>query len=178
MSPIELQSIGLIYIFYMFITNTAFRYPIPRNLISPDEQYWLSVGLVMERPWFLVMIHQIRSFTGKDDPESLNTVMVANVADIESLAQQDVNLMPRFDSAQIVTPGKLNGTGDWKMEPLTAVWVASDPSNPGISVEICETLSGKKYVTSVCSTPIEQLSNHKLRFQFPKSKEEKTNRNN
>ena len=154
----------------MFITNSAFRYPIPRNLISKDEQYWLSIGLVMERPWFVVMIHQIRSFTEKDSNVSLSTVMVSNVCDIESLAQQDVKLMPRFESAQIVTPGKLNGTGAWKMDQLKAVWVADDPLNPGVSVEICETLSGEKYVIPVCSRPIEQLINQKLRYQFPTSK--------
>jgi hypothetical protein len=154
----------------MFITHIGFKYPIPAHFISKHEQYWLSVGLVQETAWFLVRIHQMESIGGNEKFESLKTVMVANVCDIERLAQQNVNLMPRFESAQIVTPGRLNGTGTWKMDPLKAVWTGDDPANPDHEVEICETLSGEMYMVSVCSSPVGKLLNKKLRYQFSQAK--------
>ena len=151
----------------MFITHIGFKYPIPAHFISKHEQYWLSVGLVQETAWFLVRIHQMESIGGNEKFESLKTVMVANVCDIERLAQQNVNLMPRFESAQIVTPGRMNGTGTWKMDQLKAVWTADDPANPDQTAEICETMAGAKYVVSICSSSIEKLIIQKLRCQFP-----------
>jgi hypothetical protein len=154
----------------MFITHIGFKYPIPAHFISKHEQYWLSVGLVQETAWFLVRIHQMESLGDNEKFESLKTVMVANVCDIERLAKQDVKQMPRFESAQIVTPDKLNGTGTWKMDALKALWTANDPLNPDHDVEICETLSGEMYVVSVCSSPVDKLLNKKLRHQFPQAK--------
>lgn len=53
MKSIELQSIGFIsFLLLMFITHLAFNPPIPENLISEQEQCWLSVGLVMGSAWF------------------------------------------------------------------------------------------------------------------------------
>ncbi len=151
----------------MFITHSSFKYPIPECFISKHEHYWLSVGLVRENVWFVVRIYQMELLSDGKNSESLKTVMVTNVADIERLAQQNVNLMPRFESAQIVTPGRMNGTGTWKMDQLKAVWTADDPANPDQRAEICETMSGAKYVVSICSTPIEKLIIQKLRCQFP-----------
>lgn len=171
MSPKELQSIGFIFTsIIMFITHSASKYSFPGNLISEHEQYWHTVGFMIEASWFLVRIRHHESFPDNSKLQTLNTMLVANIADVENLAKQDENLTLKFESAQIVTPGYLNSTGAWKIDPLKAIWTADDPSNPGIKVDICETTSGDRYVVSICSSPIDKLFNQKLRYQFPTTK--------
>ena len=171
MSPKGLQSIGFIFTpIIMFITHASSRYSFPGNLISEDEQYWHTVGFMIEASWFLVRIRQKESFPDNSQHQTLTTMLVANISGVESLAKQDENLTLKFESAQIITPGYLNGTGAWKIDPLKAVWTAEDPSNPGIKMDICETTSGDKYAVSIGSSPIEKLFNQKLRYQFPTAK--------
>jgi hypothetical protein len=166
MNPLGLQSKGLILII-MFITNTALRSQIPNPFSSPEEQYWLAVELALHNSFFLVTIREMESIRGVNVPLRLNTMLVANVIDIERLAQQNADSLLQFVSAMIMTPARINGTGTWKMEPLTAVWVADEPEVTGAKVEICETNSGAKYITSISNASLDKLINQHLRYRFP-----------
>lgn len=65
----------------------------------------------------------------------------------------------------VVTPGHLNGTRSWKMEPLKAVWMAEEASVPDEHVaEIYETEEGVKYHRYGMAS--EKLSRPVLRFRW------------
>jgi len=70
-----------------------------------------------------------------------------------------------IDAILVVTLSHLNSTRSWKMEPLKAVWMAEEPSTPGVPVaEIYETAEGVKYHRYGMGS--EKLSNPVLRFRW------------
>lgn len=150
----------------MFITNTAFKSTLSGLLSGPGEAHWRAVELALNKPWYLVTMREIDAMHEDEEFVILRTVLASNVADVEHLAQKKSDGLPRFDSVQIITPDRINGTGTWKMEPLSAVWVAEEPAAPGSVVEICETQTGLKYVTSFCAASLNELENHTLRYRF------------
>ena len=151
----------------MFITNASFRSEISDTLCEPDDQYWLAVELLMHKHWFVVTIRQMELIDGKRVPVRLRNILLANVSDIERLAQQDNEALTQFESAMIMIPVRHNGTGTWKMEPLVAVWVADEPEAPGKIVEIYETQSGAKFLTAFSTASLDELKNQTLRYRFP-----------
>lgn len=64
-----------------------------------------------------------------------------------------------------MTPGHVNGSGSWKMEPLGALWLAQEPSASSIKgIEIYETAEGAKY--SRYGTPVHELTRPALLFRW------------
>lgn len=153
----------------MFITKAAFKFRTANPFLNDlGDEAWRGVELALQSPWFVVTLRQFESIDGEEEQfQRLRTVLVSNVADVQKLAEQAkaVSLM-QFESAQIVTPGWLNDTGTWKMELVSAVWVADETAAPGKSVDICETSSGARYVTPMCATEIDELENVRLRYRF------------
>lgn len=151
----------------MFFTYTDWKSKIHDFLCPPNQQYWLSVELALKTPWFLMTVNQTEVVEGREVVVHKRNIMVGNVADLERLAQQDGNRLLKFESAMIMIPDWINGTGTWTMEPLAAVWVADEPEAPGEIVEICETQSGEKFVTTFGACPMDKLTNQTLRYRFP-----------
>ena len=151
----------------MFITSSAFRSPLSDLLRDPTEQYWVAAELALQHPWFLVTFRQTQSIDDGNAFEANRTMLLSNVRDVESLAQQETGGPLHFECAHVITPGHLNGTDGWKMEPLNAVWMAEEPSVAGQLAEIYETRAGVKYVRSMLETPIEELRNAIVRFRLP-----------
>ena len=154
----------------MFITDNAFKSPISGLFGECEEQYWLAAEVALQHPWFLVTFRQKEPIDDVDAIEIKRTMLLADVADVECLAQQEAGGLQQFESAQVVTPGHLNGTDGWKMDPLAAVWTAEEPAEPGQAVEILETRAGVKYARSMLETPIGELRNQTLRCRFPAQK--------
>ncbi|MDO8777963.1 MAG: hypothetical protein Q7K57_56455 [Burkholderiaceae bacterium] len=150
----------------MFITNDAFRSPISSLLGNPAEQYWAAAELALCRPWFLVTFRHTQAKDDADAFEMTRTMLLSNVKDIECWVQQEKGGSLQLESVLLVSPGPLNGTQSWKMEPLSAVWTAEEPSAAGQVVDIYETKAGVKYARSMLDTPIEDLHNETLRFRF------------
>lgn len=73
----------------------------------------------------------------------------------------------QLDSVFIVTPGHVNGTNQWRMEPLRNVWRAEEPSEPGQMAEIYETAEGVTYVDSMLATPAKRFGKKVLHRTFP-----------
>ncbi|MDP2451815.1 hypothetical protein [Polaromonas sp.] len=94
-------------------------------------------------------------------------MLISKIADVEELAQMEATTNQlQLDSVMIVTPGHVNGTNRWKMEPLRAVWRAEEPSAPA-QVDVYETAGGVMYVDSVLDIPSKQLRKKILRCTFP-----------
>ncbi len=150
----------------MFFTYKNWKSAIHDRFCAPNQYCWSGVELALKKPWFVMTINQ--SELAKDGEEVVHRrdIIVANVAEIEQLAQQEGDRLRKIDSAMIVIPNWINGMGAWTMEPLAAVWEADEPDAPGAPVEICETQSGTKIVTTFGACNFEELINHKLRYRF------------
>lgn len=94
-------------------------------------------------------------------------MLVSEIADVEGLAQMEVASRLQLDSVLIVTPGAFNGTSQWKMEPLRAVWRAEEPSELGQLVHIYETAEGTTYADSMLATPVNRFGQKVLYRTFP-----------
>lgn len=151
----------------MLITDNAFRSPVSNLLGDPAAHYWKAAELALCHPWFLVTFLHTESGDGEDAFAITRTMLLFNVEDVENMAQQETGGSLQFESVQVITPGHLNGTGGWKMEPLDAVWTAKEPSVAGQVVEIYETKAGVKYAVSMLGTPVDELRNVTLWLRFP-----------
>lgn len=150
----------------MFITNTAFRSPISGLFGNDSETYWHAAELALQHSWFLVTFIQAES-DDEDAYEVGRTMLVSSMSEVEQLAYQNSGGLLRLDSVQVITPGHVNGTEQWKMDPLRAVWAAEEPSVEGQIAQIYETSAGLKYVCSMLGTPIDELKTQTLRFRAP-----------
>lgn len=151
----------------MFTTYNTWKSTKHDFLCTPSQQFWTSVELGLKKPWFVMTVSQTESSEGSEGIEYLRDFMVANVADIEIFAQEDVTGRHRLVSAMIVIPNAKSGAGAWSMEPLAAIWAADEPEAPGAPVEICETQSGAKFVTTFGACSLEKLTNQTLLYRFP-----------
>lgn len=151
----------------MFLTYTPWKSKVHSLLCGPTQQYWLGVELALKKPWFLMTVSQTELTEGGEDIVFRRDIMVSSLAEVERLAQQEGDRLQKLESAMIVIPNWINGTGTWTMEPLAAVWVADEPDAPGAPVEICETQSGSKFVTTFGACSLDKLTNQTLRYRFP-----------
>ncbi|MDP3172563.1 MAG: hypothetical protein Q8M91_19755, partial [Polaromonas sp.] len=96
-----------------------------------------------------------------------HTMLIFNMVDLEALAPEEAVSGFQLDSVLIVTPGYVNGTGQWKMETLKALWSAKEPRDPTQVVEIYETGKGVLYTDSMRNTPAQRLRDRTLLRSFP-----------
>ena len=148
----------------MFVTDAHYLSPLSTLQCNPGQQSWLIGELAMHRPWFLVTL--LESDPSDADCLISRTFFTSSVQQVETWARQGSTEQLQFDSALIVTPDRQNGTSTWQMEPLDSLWLADEPMDPDYPVEVCQTKSGARYVTSLTGTPVEKLTNYRLRHQF------------
>ena len=156
----------------MFITNNAFKARFHNLLGDPADHFWVAAELALSNPWFLVRFRITETAEGEDACPRTRTMLLTDVQDVESMAKNEPDEpLLQLESVQIVSPGHLNGTEGWKMEPLTAVWTAEEPSDARHLVHIYEIEGGVRYATSGLETPIDELRNETLWLQFPAPEE-------
>lgn len=148
----------------MFVTYTEHKSPF--NPFGDGLTHWKAAELALQRPWFLVSISQPDSIDD-DSFRVSRTMLVSNIADVEGLTQMEVPSQLQLDSVFIVTPGHFNGTSQWKMEALRAVWRAEEPSALGQLADIYETAEGVTYADSMLATPVKRLKKMVLHHTFP-----------
>lgn len=146
----------------MFVTYKEHKAPNPFG----EGSHWRATELALQRPWFLVSISQTEGID--DDALRVSrTMLVSNISDVEGLAQMEVAPRLQLDSVFIITPGVFNGTSQWKMEPLRAVWKAEEPLQLGQLADIYETAEGMTYADSLLATPVNGFAQKVLHRTFP-----------
>lgn len=149
----------------MFCTKNADKSPLSVLASTPGETYWVAAQLVQNTPWFMVTARQALPTGEKDAMMFGGTMLFGRIEEVERMMASHAQGHLEIESILVVTPGFINGTQSWKMEPLKAVWMAEEPSAPGRRViEIYETDEGVKY--SMYGTPSEALNHHMLRFRW------------
>ncbi len=152
-------------LFAMLITRDAYKSPVSELLMGQGEAGWSAAELALQQIWFLVHLEEI----GATEPEfsSSRTVLLFDFQSIEQFMQSDQGGKVHLKSVHIVTPGHINGSDNWQMDRLKAVWQGREPVDDyEIPMDIFETVSGKKYPASFCSLSIEELAGETLKFQF------------
>lgn len=148
----------------MFITYDEHKVRLP-PLWGNSSTHWKAAELALQRVWFVVSLAQ--SDESNDGYPITHTMLIFNMVDLEALAPEEAVSGFQLDSVLIVTPGYVNGTGQWKMETLKALWSAKEPRDPAQVVEIYETGEGVLYTDSMRNTPAQRLHDKKLLRSFP-----------
>ncbi|WP_372028442.1 hypothetical protein [Pseudomonas kurunegalensis] len=123
----------------MFRTIESHRVGVP-GMFGEGESMWYAVTRYMETHYFHLTIalnggeRRGRYLMKLDDERLLQRVLVS---------QSDEAYVK---SIRVVTPGHINGTGDWLMEPLARAVVGQDRNECSVSVLTVE--SGQVYHTS------------------------------
>jgi hypothetical protein len=104
----------------MFRTPIAAEEPVFGRLFGEDYRVWKYVELTLPHVWFYVSI-----------VERVQTIEVKSVLMIDSVALLDDLLSASqagryVESIHLVTPGRLNESGDWRMERLLRIEHLSD----------------------------------------------------
>ncbi|MNF44988.1 hypothetical protein D3C84_261100 [compost metagenome] len=99
----------------MFRTPIDAEDPLFRQYFSEDYRTWKYVELTLAHVWFYVTVVQRVKF------EQIRSIlMLDNLALLDDLLS-DPHSGREVESIQLVTPGRLNGSGDWRMERLLRI---------------------------------------------------------
>lgn len=104
----------------MFITYKHAELPLGELLEDPRVQHWQFVEQDIHWPWFYMEF--VRDL-GDDCMSSM--LMIPAVPALQQLLDEQ-NERSWLAQAFLVTPGHVNGSGSWMMEPLVEVNVALD----------------------------------------------------
>jgi len=149
----------------MFCTKDSDKSPLSVLSTTPGETYWLTAQLVLNAPWFMVVARQAHPIGHEEALMHRSSMMFSRIEDVERMIAAHAQGHLQIDSLLVVTPGNVNGTQSWKMEPLKTVWMAQEPSVEGPHTgEIYETDEGVKYHRY--GQPSQELNNHILRFRW------------
>jgi len=141
----------------MFRTIESHRVGVP-GMFGEGESMWCAVTRYMETHYFHVTValggaeRRGRYLMELDDERLLQRVLVTQSDDAY------------VKSIRVVTPGHINGTGDWKMETLARAVIGRDRNECSVSVLTVE--SGLVYHTSQAELfEVDDLADQTLIFQ-------------
>lgn len=89
------------------------------NIFGSDFQMWHFIELGVHRPWFYAGTRD-----GQGEDALVTMKMIPNVAVLECLLEE--HSIDEIESLQILSPGHVNGTPRWIMEPLVSIAVLGD----------------------------------------------------
>lgn len=99
----------------MFRTPIAAEDPLFGHLFGEDYRVWKYVELTLAQVWFYVtVVEQVKTTKAK------SILMIDSLALLEDL-MSDPHSGRHVESIQLVTPGRLNESGDWRMERLLRI---------------------------------------------------------
>ncbi|MBI3440969.1 MAG: hypothetical protein HY052_04075 [Proteobacteria bacterium] len=142
----------------MFETHQEAERPIPPGLGDPGVRAWSYAVCRLFVPW----LHVLRSVTyqaGEDDDETYTLHETLFLTEVEQLLQLQQNPQAKIVAVDLMSPGPLNGTNRWKLEPLAEIWEGLVPQTHGQRAFIYVLADGKRYVDAALDTPESELLN-------------------
>lgn len=132
----------------MFITHRFAEIKHPISVVERDYRAWHFVEKVNLEPWFHVAITR-----PSQGDTVIEIVLIENTATLKTFIES-FSENYKLKSIKVVTPGTVNGTGDWLMEPVLEVRESMDGTS------ICYTLEGQKnyYFPSANAAPANAYS--------------------
>ena len=150
----------------MFITREAYKSHFSALFLQNGEAAWSATEIALQQTWFLIQFQEIGVSCNSEFALS-RTVLLFDFQSVEQLILSVNDSNVRLKSVHIVTPAHVNGTNDWKMDQLRAVWngiVSVDERET--STNIFETVSGKKYPSLFSSRSLGEFAGETLKFEF------------
>lgn len=125
---------------------------------GPRTQVWSYVLQAVLAPWFHI----------EADGEDASRIIFSRSTDqwlplVESQGGEN----PTIRGVNIVTPGSLNRTGRWILEPLMEVWRGEEPFKKGRYAEVYVVTGGTRYVQSEFHTPEGHLRGLRRLYRSP-----------
>lgn len=127
----------------MFTTYSHAELWPQAQTVNQPTRHWTFVEQEAIWPWFYIQVARV------DGIEVSSTMlMIATVPQFEQLLQQRSSQL-WLEDVQLVSPGHLNGKGEWMLERLLEVYVAIDNQHgdPGHVFRVGENQS---YTTHPC----------------------------
>jgi len=155
----------------MFCSKVTDHACFSRLAEDQGQTYWTAAQLALNVPWFLLSFcHDARDKDlrahQKEPPMMVSiTELLSLTEDVQRRVAQHERGLIEIEALMLMTPGHVNGSGGWKMEPFGALWLAQEPSAPGgQAIEVYETAQGAKY--SRYGTPVQELINPVLLLRW------------
>jgi len=117
----------------MFITHRFAEIKHPISIVERDYRAWHFVEKHNLEPWFHVAVTRPLL-----DDASIEIVLVENTATLKTFIESFSETY-KLKSLKVITPGAVNGTGDWLMEPVVELRESMDGTS------ICYTVEGQKH---------------------------------
>lgn len=137
----------------MFETHDQAEIPIRPEFRDSGERLWSYVRTRLHVPW----LHVVYGVTHEEDGETYTlreTVFLSEPELLEPLRQTP---RLRIVSADLMTPGHVNGTGRWQLEPLCEVWQGTVPKMEGEVAHVYVLKDGRRYVEQAFDATEEEL---------------------
>lgn len=142
----------------MFETYSHAKVEIPEVLKEPDEQAWWYVKLNLHIPWFYVTC----DIDYGNDEILTQMLLITQVKHLDEANRSKTITIKHVD---LVIPRKMNGGDEWKMAPLSEVWVGREPEVDHYQEAFIYILEdGQCYVDSVLNTDKSNLLDIKKVF--------------
>jgi hypothetical protein len=126
----------------VFRTSDHARHPVLSALAGPGGHVWRYANLTHEKVWFYAS-YEVQKTETSAWPE---TILLSSVDQVKELYNgfqgviDDVKLM-------LVSPGSVNRTAAWKMDPLSEIWCGRDPESQD-NVFVYGLVDGRRYIDS------------------------------
>lgn len=118
----------------MFITNRWAEVDRSHAWLAEDQQAWHFVEQRLSSPWIHITVTRAR---GEDT--CIEVFFLEDMRGLERFTRMALEGTAQL-SLQIVTPGWMNGSGEWSMEPLEAIHESDDGLHRCYTVQ-----SGRRY---------------------------------
>lgn len=174
MNPIELQSIVFIFLIAMFNTYEFHKHPLS-NAFDSKVYTWYSVEVSLSMPWLVVEELIIEDVSPDGDEGGAGylisqTLLLGSMQQLEHLMANQRFGQRTLAGVWIMTPGRFNGSGGWRMDRAARLWSAeSDISSEGDwqEVPLFETESGQMLPFYLCPIDVDKVRNLQFRSELP-----------
>lgn len=130
----------------MFETCNQAKVIVPEELRDPEEHAWWYVKLRLHAPWFYVTVE-------KDCGDDATLTQMLLITQVEHLVEANSSKSIKIRHVYLVIPGHMNGGDEWKMSPLSEIWVGREPETESYQEAYIFILEdGKHYVLSDVDT--------------------------
>lgn len=138
----------------MFETNDQAEIPLPPEICEPGERAWSYVRSRLHVPW----LHVVYSRTCEEDGETVTLREMLFLTRVEQL-QPLQKIGTKIVAIDLMSPGHLNGTGRWQLEPLVEIWEGTVPQTEDQRAYVYVLVDGRRYVDAALDTPEGELMN-------------------
>lgn len=137
----------------MFETHDQAEIPIRPEFRDSGERLWAYVRTRLHVPW----LHVVYAQTHVEDGESYTLREMAFLSEARQLELLQLTPGVRLIAVDLMTPGHMNGSGRWQLEPLSEIWQGTVPKMEGHVAHVYVLKDGRRYVDAAFDTSEDEL---------------------